>query len=76
MITPDQIKAARKLLGWSAATLAKKAHWGLLTVAKAESGTLQPEKVERVLARLQVALEGAGMCTAVAKQATGASVMC
>ena len=44
MITADQIRAAWKLLGWSGATLAKKAGRSALTIAKAEGSTLRPAR--------------------------------
>ena len=41
-LKPTQIRAARRLLGWSMATLAKKSGRSHQTIAKAEEGALRP----------------------------------
>jgi ribosome-binding protein aMBF1 (putative translation factor) len=61
VITPDQIKAARKLLGWSTATLAIKSNRTVIEVANAESGKLQPRTAETSLQKIQAAFEDAGV---------------
>ncbi len=61
MITPDQIKAARKLLGWSAVKLAKKAARSLTRVVAAEASTLPPEHEAAVLKSIRAAIEAAGV---------------
>ena len=61
MITGTQIIAARKLLGWSAATLAKRSGKRLLSVAQAERGTI-PKRLEiGILQSIQQAIETAGI---------------
>ena len=42
MITADQLKAARKLLGWAQMTLALEANVALQTIAKFETGQSRP----------------------------------
>jgi ribosome-binding protein aMBF1 (putative translation factor) len=61
MITPDQIKAARKLLGWSSATLAKRANRKLLTVARVEAGTLPPCYLQTTALAIRAAFDAAGV---------------
>jgi predicted transcriptional regulator len=60
-ITGTQIKVARKLLGWSIATLAKKAGRPYGLIAKAESSTLRPQYRDVTVAAIQGALETAGI---------------
>ena len=60
-ITPDQIKAARKLLGWSAATLAKWARRTILSVAQAEQDILPPRNAGSTLRAIQAAFESGGV---------------
>ena len=60
MITGLQVKQARKLLGWSAATLARKARKTVLTVSRFEEGTLRPRLCDKVQQAIQQALEDAG----------------
>lgn len=61
MITADQIKAARRLLGWSSATLGQKARRSALTIAKAETSTLHPQFVVGTLRVIRATLEAAGV---------------
>ena len=59
MITPEQCRAARALLGWSQQELADKAGVGIVTIHQLEAGTSQPRRATRdVLLR---ALEAAGV---------------
>ncbi|WP_298090040.1 helix-turn-helix transcriptional regulator [uncultured Sphingomonas sp.] len=56
MITPDQCRAARALLGWSAQQVADAGGIGIATVKRFESGqSVQDASVERVKACLEVA---------------------
>jgi transcriptional regulator with XRE-family HTH domain len=59
MITGEQIKAARKLLGWSQMTLALEASIEQSTVAKFERGETRAEG--RTVSAIQTALESAGI---------------
>ena len=61
MITADQIKAARKLLGWSGATLARKANRSALTIARVENSTLNANYAAVTLELIRAALETAGV---------------
>jgi ribosome-binding protein aMBF1 (putative translation factor) len=61
MITADQIKAARKLLGWSTATLAIRSKRTVKGVALAESSNLPPERMESSLRLIQQTFEAAGI---------------
>jgi transcriptional regulator with XRE-family HTH domain len=58
-MTPAQCKAARALLGWSQTELAQNAGVGRSTVTEFELGSRQVS--EHVLAKLQLALEDAGV---------------
>lgn len=61
MITADQIKTARKLLGWSGATLAKKTGRAVTTIAKAESSKLSSTLTPMTLQLIRAAFEEAGV---------------
>jgi transcriptional regulator with XRE-family HTH domain len=50
-ITPEQIKAARKLLGWSQATLAGRVHMSAARIWAIETGKQQPCAFELDLVR-------------------------
>ena len=60
MITPDQIKAARKLLGWSAVTLAAKVGVSATWLRRYEVHGLSTGSKGRVSAMV-AALEAAGV---------------
>ncbi|WP_375243377.1 helix-turn-helix domain-containing protein [Sphingomonas parapaucimobilis] len=56
MIAPDQCRAARALLGWSAQQVADAGRIGIATIKRFESGQpVQTVTVERVQACLQAA---------------------
>lgn len=57
----EQIRAARSLLGWSQAELAKKAGVGQMTVKRFESNTGPVSGTIASLTGIQNALEGAGI---------------
>jgi transcriptional regulator with XRE-family HTH domain len=59
VITIEQIRAARGLLGWSQSELARRAKLSLPTVKRVEAGT-GPRVSEEARARIQQALEGGG----------------
>ena len=59
MITGEQIKAARKLLGWSQVRLSSKSGFGGSTIAKFERGEM-PLSVLSV-STIKRTLEGAGV---------------
>lgn len=59
MITIEQIKAARSLLGWSQADLAKAARISLPALGNLERGIVTPRL--RTVECIQKALEGAGI---------------
>jgi transcriptional regulator with XRE-family HTH domain len=59
MITGEQIKAARKLLGWSQMTLALEAGLEQSTVANFETGKTRPSVLS--VSSIRRALEGAGV---------------
>jgi transcriptional regulator with XRE-family HTH domain len=69
MITVEQVKAARKLLGWSQLTLSFEAGLSQRTVVDFETRVGQPR--EKTVSRIQHALESAGVEFA-AEGATGA----
>ena len=58
-ITPEQCRAARALLGWSRAELAKRAKVAKATLADFEAGKRTP--YARTLADVLAALESAGV---------------
>jgi transcriptional regulator with XRE-family HTH domain len=59
MITGEQVKAARKLLGWSQVRLSSKSGFGDSTIAKFERGEM-PLSVLSV-STIKRTLEGAGV---------------
>jgi transcriptional regulator with XRE-family HTH domain len=59
MITPAQIKAARALVGWKQADLAKAAKLSLTALNNIERGEADPKS--STLLRIQQALEAAGI---------------
>ncbi len=61
MITSDQIRAARALLGWSANELAKASNVGVATVRRFEVVSGIPSGQVRILEALKVTLEEAGV---------------
>ena len=60
MITPQQLRAARGLLGWSQSELAARAGLSLPTVKRVETGT-GPRVSDDARAKLERALEAAGI---------------
>jgi len=60
VITIEQIRAARGLLGWSQSELAKRAGLSLPTVKRVEAGT-GPRVSDEARARIQKALELGGV---------------
>jgi transcriptional regulator with XRE-family HTH domain len=60
VITIEQIRAARGLLGWSQSELAKRAGLSLPTVKRVEAGT-GPRVSDEARARIQQALEVEGI---------------
>ena len=61
MLTSDQIRAARALLRWSARQLAEKADVHLTTVQRMECGDGPVGGTVQTLAKIQSALENAGV---------------
>jgi transcriptional regulator with XRE-family HTH domain len=59
MITREQVKAARKLLGWSQVRLAGQSGFADATLAKFERGESRPSVLS--LTTIKRALEGAGV---------------
>jgi transcriptional regulator with XRE-family HTH domain len=59
MITPEQSRAARGLLGWSQQELADKAGVGIVTVHQLETGTSRPRRA--TLDVIRRAFERAGV---------------
>jgi transcriptional regulator with XRE-family HTH domain len=60
VITIEQLRAARSLLGWSQSKLAQRAGVSLPTVKRVETGT-GPRVSDQARAKLQRALEAAGI---------------
>ena len=60
MITIEQLRAARGLLGWSQTELASRAGLSLPTVKRLEAG-FGPRVSDEARAKLQKALEAAGI---------------
>ena len=60
MITTQQLRAARGLLGWSQSELAERAGLSLPTVKRVETGT-GPRVSDDARAKLERALEAAGI---------------
>ena len=59
MITPEQSRAARGLLGWNQQDLASEAGVGIVTVHQLEAGTSQPRRA--TLEVIRRAFERAGV---------------
>jgi transcriptional regulator with XRE-family HTH domain len=59
MITPEQCRAARALLGWGQQDLANQARVGIVTVNQLENGLSRPRHA--TLEVIQRALESAGV---------------
>ena len=59
MITPEQSRAARGLLGWNQQNLADKAGVGIVTVHQLEAGATQPRRA--TLEVIRRAFESAGV---------------
>ena len=59
MITPQQCRAARGLLGWTQQTLADKAQIGVVTLRQFELGANIPRRA--TLQVIEKALEAAGV---------------
>jgi transcriptional regulator with XRE-family HTH domain len=60
VITIEQLRAARSLLGWSQSKLAQQAGVSVPTVKRVETGT-GPRVSDQARAKLQRALEAAGI---------------
>jgi transcriptional regulator with XRE-family HTH domain len=60
VITREQIRGARGLLGWSQSQLAKRAGLSLPTVKRVETGT-GPKVSDEARTRIRHALEAAGV---------------
>ena len=60
VITTEQLRAARGLLGWSQSELAKRAGLSLPTVKRLEGG-FGPRVSDEARSRLQRAIEAAGV---------------
>jgi transcriptional regulator with XRE-family HTH domain len=60
MISSDQVRAARALLGWSQPEVAEAAGVSAMTVKRAE-GSGQPPASTDAMAKVQAALEKAGV---------------
>jgi transcriptional regulator with XRE-family HTH domain len=61
MLTAEQIRAARALLGWSARELAERAGVHLTTVQRIERSEREIHTTVRTLGKVQRTLEGAGI---------------
>ena len=59
MVTPEQCRAARGLLGWNQQELAQNAGVGIVTVHQLETGVSQPRRA--TLEVIRRALESAGV---------------
>ena len=57
----EQVKAARMLLGWDQSQLAAAASVGIATVKRIEAGTGSLPSTPRITAKIQLALEQAGI---------------
>ena len=57
----EQVKAARMLLAWDQATLAKAAAVGIATVKRIEASTGALQSTPRIAAKIKIALETAGI---------------
>ena len=61
MLSSEQIRAARALIGWSAQILADEAGVGVATVRRIEAESGVPSSTAKVLSQIQIALEKAGV---------------
>lgn len=61
MITSEQIRAARGLLGWTQAYLARQAGVGLMTVKRMEANPGRVAGTVDSVLKVQAALESAGI---------------
>ena len=61
MISSEQIKAGRNMLGWSATELAQRAGVGAATVKRYEQQSGIPASNSKVLMALKTTLEAAGI---------------
>ena len=61
MISSEQLKAGRVMLGWSAQELAERAGVGPVTVRRYELMQGVPSGNSRILLKLQTTLESAGI---------------
>lgn len=59
ILSPEQCRAARALLGWTQAIFAKKARVAQKTIADFETGETEPRQA--TLKKMQAALEKAGV---------------
>ena len=74
MISARQIRAARALLGLSQPELAEKAGIGLASLRRIEAATDQIVGNARTMARIESALETAGIAFIAADQYAGAGL--
>jgi transcriptional regulator with XRE-family HTH domain len=74
MIQPDQIRAARGLLGINQSELARRAKVGIATVKRVEGSEESLRVTVDTLLRLQRALEAAGVAFIPADDANGPGV--
>ena len=61
MISIEQIKAARSMLGWSATELAERSGVGAATLKRYERSLGVPTATVRVLMAIKTTLEAAGI---------------
>ncbi|WP_306120787.1 MULTISPECIES: helix-turn-helix transcriptional regulator [unclassified Roseitalea] len=61
MLTGEQIRGARAMLGWSQSELAKRANLGFATVQRAERSSGRVSGMIETVVRLQQALEDGGV---------------
>jgi transcriptional regulator with XRE-family HTH domain len=61
VLTSGQIRAARGLLGWSAAELSERASVSRRTLVKLEASAGVPQTTTRTMEKLREALETAGI---------------
>ena len=74
MITPEQIKAARSLLGWNQTYLAHSASIGLTTIKRIELSKEEIRGRAENLWRIEKALENAGVIFIPADETAGPGV--
>ena len=61
MLSVEQIKAARAILGWSAEELARKSGVGVTTLRRYEMGAGIPNANLQTIQKIRKTLEGAGI---------------